>query len=246
MESKMTFHMMDYWFELTKAEFVDDDLFDLNDKIKIKQASFEAIVKELEKYNLSTTSDDVKGIAFEKFLGRTFRGELGQFFTPRTVVDFMVEVLDPVEGEVICDPCCGSGGFLIKAFEYVRSKIEFDIKNKKEEISKFILGEDFSNNKEIADEDRAKVNPYIEALEKELDTRHSKSRLHYLANNCIYGTDANPRMAHTAKMNMIMHGDGHCGVHHRDGLLNINGIFENRFDVILTNPPLVQELKNHY
>lgn len=228
---------MDYWFELTKAEFVDDDLFDLNDKIKIKQASFEAIVKELEKYNLSTTSDDVKGIAFEKFLGRTFRGELGQFFTPRTVVDFMVEVLDPVEGEVICDPCCGSGGFLIKAFEYVRSKIEFDIKNKKEEISKFILGEDFSNNKEIADEDRAKVNPYIEALEKELDTRHSKSRLHYLANNCIYGTDANPRMAHTAKMNMIMHGDGHCGVHHRDGLLNINGIFENRFDVILTNPP---------
>jgi type I restriction enzyme M protein len=38
-------------------------------------------------------------------------------------------------------------------------------------------------------------------------------------------------------MNMIMHGDGHCGVHHRDGLLNINGIFENRFDVILTNPP---------
>ena len=44
-------------------------------------------------------------------------------------------------------------------------------------------------------------------------------------------------MAHTSKMNMIMHGDGHCGVHHRDGLLNINGIFENRFDVILTNPP---------
>ena len=54
---------------------------------------------------------------------------------------------------------------------------------------------------------------------------------------CIFGTDANPRMARTAKMNMIMHGDGHGGVHHRDGLLNINGIFENRFDVILTNPP---------
>ncbi|MBR4968548.1 MAG: SAM-dependent DNA methyltransferase, partial [Alistipes sp.] len=48
---------------------------------------------------------------------------------------------------------------------------------------------------------------------------------------------ANPRMARTAKMNMIMHGDGHGGVHHHDGLLNVNGIFENRFDVILTNPP---------
>ena len=44
-------------------------------------------------------------------------------------------------------------------------------------------------------------------------------------------------MARTAKMNMIMHGDGHGGVHHHDGLLNVNGIFENRFDIILTNPP---------
>ena len=44
-------------------------------------------------------------------------------------------------------------------------------------------------------------------------------------------------MARTAKMNMIMHGDGHGGVHHHDGLLNINGIFENHFDVIITNPP---------
>lgn len=71
------------------------------------------IVKELEVYNLSSTSDDIKGIAFEEFLGRTFRGELGQFFTPRTVVDFMVKIFDPLENETICDPCCGSGGFLI-------------------------------------------------------------------------------------------------------------------------------------
>ena len=44
-------------------------------------------------------------------------------------------------------------------------------------------------------------------------------------------------MARTSKMNMIMHGDGHGGVHHHDGLINVNGIFENRFDIILTNPP---------
>ncbi|MGN1375628.1 MAG: type I restriction enzyme HsdR N-terminal domain-containing protein, partial [Prevotella sp.] len=106
---------MYYWFELTKDEFSKDELFDTNDTIKIKESSFEAIVKELEIYNLSHTADDVKGIAFEKFLGKTFRGELGQFFTPRTIVDFMVALLDPEEGEIICDPCCGSGGFLIKA-----------------------------------------------------------------------------------------------------------------------------------
>ena len=235
--SKDDIPYMDYWFELTKAEFEKDDLFDPNDTIKIKQASFEAIVKELQKYNLSTTSDDVKGIAFEKFLGKTFRGELGQFFTPRTIVDFMVELLDPQEGEIICDPCCGSGGFLIKAFEYVREKIEQDIKTQKEQITKSLLGDDYDLDSEASDEERAKINPYIEILERELDAKHEGGRLHHLANDCIFGTDANPRMAHTSKMNMIMHGDGHCGVHHRDGLLNINGIFENRFDVILTNPP---------
>lgn len=69
-------------FEKTKQQFANDHLFDDNAKIEIRENSFEQIVKELEIYNLSTTSDDVKGIAFEKFLGKTFRGELGQFFTP--------------------------------------------------------------------------------------------------------------------------------------------------------------------
>ena len=66
--------------------------------------------------------------------------------------------------------------------------------------------------------------------------------MYQLSRNCIYGTDANPRMARTSKMNMIMHGDGHGGVHHHDGLLNVNGIFEERFDVILTNPPFGQNV----
>ena len=160
---------------LREAEFAKDDLFEPNDTIKIKQTSFESIVKELEKYNLSTTSDDVKGIAFEKFLGKTFRGELGQFFTPRTIVDFMVELLDPQEGEIICDPCCGSGGFLIRAFEYVREKIEQDIKYQKEQITKSVFGENISSESETSDEERAKINPYIEALERELNTSYAQS-----------------------------------------------------------------------
>ena len=229
---------MDYWFELTKSEFDKDDLFDPNDTIKIKQASFEAIVEELEVYNLSHTADDIKGIAFEKFLGKTFRGELGQFFTPRTIVDFMVALLDPEEGEIICDPCCGSGGFLIKAFEYVREKIENDIQKAKEQIKTQLYDENYESlgEKKRAEVDE-RVNQYFTVLNQELDTAKDGSRLKQLSHDCIFGTDANPRMARTAKMNMIMHGDGHGGVHHHDGLLNVNGIFENRFDVILTNPP---------
>lgn len=225
-------------FEQTKEDFKDDDLFEASEIIRIRENSFEAIVEELQIYNLSTTSDDVKGIAFEQFLGRTFRGELGQFFTPRTVVDFMVKVLDPEEGEIICDPCCGSGGFLIKAFEYVRAKIEQEIHEEKERIKLLYFDEAFDKmpekEKEKVDEI---VNDLFAKLNAELDINNEKSRLRVLSYDCIFGTDANPRMSRTAKMNMIMHGDGHGGVHHNDGLLNVNGIFENRFDVILTNPP---------
>lgn len=230
-------------FETTKIEFKDDHLFEESDEIKIRENSFVQILEKLENFNLSDTQDDVKGIAFEQFLGTTFRGELGQFFTPRTIVDFMTEILDPQEGEVICDPTCGSGGFLIKAFEYVRDKIESDVRRHKDELRSDIEGSDFENKTE---EEQIKISQAIDdmqlALNTELDTSIEGSRMYILSRNCIYGTDANPRMARTSKMNMIMHGDGHGGVHHHDGLLNVNGIFEERFDVILTNPPFGQNV----
>ena len=237
---------MQFLFRSTKEQFKDDKLFEQNEIIKIRENSFEQILEKLQNYNLSDTQDDVKGIAFEEFLGTTFRGELGQFFTPRTIVDFMVHILDPQEGEVICDPTCGSGGFLIKAFEYVREKIERDIKAAKDSLRHQLEGDDYESKSE---DEQLKINKHIDEMQqklnKELDTQQKgneeknipQSRMYALSHDCIYGTDANPRMARTSKMNMIMHGDGHGGVHHHDGLLNVNGIFEERFDVILTNPP---------
>ena len=225
-------------FEKTKQDFKEDNLFDPNDTIRIRETSFEKIVEELQIYNLSHTSDDVKGIAFEKFLGRTFRGELGQFFTPRTIVEFMVAALDPQEGEYVCDPCCGSGGFLIRAFEYVREQIEDELEERKEEIKAQLIPDNYDDLKAKDQETiDAKVSDAFAKMNYEVDISNEKGRLRSLSFNCIYGTDANPRMARTAKMNMIMHGDGHGGVHHHDGLLNINGIWDGRFDVILTNPP---------
>ena len=93
-------------FNTTKIEFKDDHLFEESDEIKIRENSFIQILEKLQNFNLSDTQDDVKGIAFEQFLGTTFRGELGQYFTPRTIVDFMTEILDPQEGEVICEQRC--------------------------------------------------------------------------------------------------------------------------------------------
>jgi type I restriction enzyme M protein len=217
-------------FEQVKSTYKDDGIFDDNEKIKIRESSFEAIVTELQIYNLTSTSADVKGIAFEKFLGRTFRGELGQFFTPRTIVDFIVDLLEPTENELICDPCAGSGGFLIKVFETVKKQIDDEYVKLKTKKQKEVFGQNLENidNKDLQE----KYENFLTKTNKEQDNRINK-----LSHKSIFGTDANPRMARVSKMNMIMHGDGHNGIHHNDGLLNINGIFRNRFDVIITNPP---------
>ncbi len=217
-------------FEDVKKEFEADNIFDENEKIKLREKSFEQIVKELQIYNLTSTSADVKGIAFEKFLGRTFRGEIGQFFTPRVIVDFMVDLLEPSEGELICDPCAGSGGFLIKTFESISKNINDEFIIIKKEKQKEIFGERLENI-----DDEKLQNQYEEFLET--TNKSQENRIQKLSHKSIFGTDANPRMARVSKMNMIMHGDGHNGIHHNDGLLNVNGIFRGRFDLIVTNPP---------
>ena len=140
----------------------------------------------------------------------------------------MVEFLNPKENELICDPCVGSGGFIIKAFENIKDKVENEYRQLKLKKRKEIFENDEFDNEE-------KQKEYEEIIKK-LNIEEEE-RLKKLSCCAIFGTDANPRMARVAKINMIMHGDGHNGIHHHDGLLNVNGIFKNRFDVILTNPP---------
>ncbi len=82
-------------FRQTKDAYREDRIFDERERLNLKLATGREIVSLLERYNLSDTSEDVKGIAFERFLGRTFRGEIGQFFTPRTIVEFMVRMVEP-------------------------------------------------------------------------------------------------------------------------------------------------------
>ena len=228
-------------FDETKLAYRADKIFEPDERINLRSATVEGIVLKLESYNLSETSEDVKGIAFERFLGGTFRGEIGQFFTPRPVVEFIVRMLDPLEGERICDPASGSGGFLIRCFEIIREAIAADV----DALYRAFCTRIDKKKITLAKKAEAKRKEY-QRLQEQLDpysnpdkyvSDHKRSRIWKLSNLCIYGTDANDRMARTSKMNMIMHGDGHGGVHHHNGLLNVNGIFEERFQVIATNPP---------
>jgi len=224
-------------FEQAKAYYKVDDLFVATDKLDISEEAFRRIVKQLERFDFSETGDDIKGLAFEKFLGATFRGELGQFFTPRPVVEFMVGLLNPQEGELICDPAAGSGGFLICAFEHVRAQIIADIQRQKDEERARIEALTLPKEKkeQLLDEAFLRLNKELLASDdnnKPIDTRVGR-----LTWRCIYGADAESRAARTAKMNMIMHSGGYSGIHHHDGLLDIDGIFDGRFDLVLTNPP---------
>ncbi len=225
-------HPLNTLFRQTKESYEEDKIFEKDEEIRLRPATGREIVKRLERYNLSDTSEDIKGIAFERFLGKTFRGEIGQFFTPRTIVEFMIRMVDPKERDIICDPASGSGGFLIRFFEIVREQILADADAQYQAFKREIQKKQFPVFK-TAELLRNK----FDEIQMTIDQLKPGSRLWTLANRCIYGTDANDRMARTSKMNMIMHGDGHGGVHHHDGFININGIFEGRFNIILTNPP---------
>lgn len=95
------------------------------------------IVSKLEPFSFIRTGDDIKGTVYEVFLKATLRGEFDQYFTPRELVDFMVQFADPDIGDVILDPACGSGGFLIQAFNYVNQKINASGSSEIENNNKF-------------------------------------------------------------------------------------------------------------
>lgn len=220
-------------FEETKKEFGKGEIFKEDEKINLKKESVKQIIQKLQKYNLSATSADIKGIAFEKFLGNTFRSDNGMFFTPRTIVEFMIDMLSPEEGKIVCDPACGSGGFLIRYFQKVQDGIlkslDADYQKKKAEVKQ--------NKKLKAKEKSEKILKLFNDYEKSADIFIKDTRLWNLANKCIFGADANERMARTSKMNMIMHGDGHGGIKHQNGFINKYEIQDEHFDYIFTNPP---------
>lgn len=112
-------------------------------KLELPDAMIFRIVEHLQDISLRNTDLDAKGRAFENFLGKLFRGEYGQYFTPRQIVEFMVEVIDPDEDDYLIDPACGSGGFLLYSMRHVLNKVTEKYKEDKETINR--LNWDFSH-----------------------------------------------------------------------------------------------------
>ncbi|HEF3553269.1 TPA: N-6 DNA methylase [Campylobacter upsaliensis] len=161
------------------------------------------LVENLEGISLSETELDIKGKVFQKFFADFFKGIAGQYFTPLNIVRFMVECFDIRQDDLVLDPSCGSGGFLLQTLQYMQEK------------------------------------------SKKLKKKEAQKRFwHSFAEKNLYGIEISGGISQTAKMNMIIHDDGHTNVITADGLdsfenfIRKNNKFQkNTFNFIFTNPP---------
>ena len=104
------------------------DVFAIDEQITIGDDGLATVVNELQIFRFLAGDEteqvyDVIGTAFEVYVATHLKGNRGQYFTNRLVVNLMVAMLDPNERDIIFDPACGSGGFLIACLRYVRQKI---------------------------------------------------------------------------------------------------------------------------
>lgn len=181
----------------------DPEVF--TESIKVDDRVLRTVVSHLEAINLNKTDLDVKGVAFEQFMDGFFKGDFGQYFTPRPIIEFAVKMMKPEHDWDVLDSSCGSGGFLLYALDYMRKQAE-----------------------DYYDKDSVDYYNYW----------------HDFASKHLFGIEINDEIARVAKMNMIVHDDGHTNVISFDALDSIDkmhdhnpGFKKNKFDLILTNPP---------
>lgn len=103
-----------------KAKLDDKDVFQGN--LNLDPKVLYNVVEHLQGINFVDTDLDTKGVAFERFMQDFFKGKMGQFFTPRQLVQFVVKMLDIKKEDKVLDPASGSGGFLLNALDLVRYK----------------------------------------------------------------------------------------------------------------------------
>jgi type I restriction enzyme M protein len=138
--------------------------FNKGEELGLSLETIKYVVERLEGFDLSNIDEDLNGRMFEIFLRAAVRGrELGQYFTPRDVVKFMVKLAQPNEHTKVLDACCGSGGFLIESLAYMINSLPKNIsEQKKEELLKkiredLIIGVD----KEEKVSRLARINMYV-------------------------------------------------------------------------------------
>jgi type I restriction enzyme M protein len=105
-----------------KAKQEDMEVF--KEDIKLESEKVYTVVEHIQSISFNKTDLDTKGVAFETFMTDFFKGQMGQYFTPREIIKFCVKMMDPTKSQVVLDPASGSGGFLLNALDYVKEYAE--------------------------------------------------------------------------------------------------------------------------
>lgn len=113
---------IDKLFENVKGDY--PAIFRANDAVDLNPRVLAYLVSQLQMYSLLESDIDVKGRAYEEIVGSNLRGDRGEFFTPRNICKMAVAMLEPGEKQLVLDPACGTGGFLITAMNHVIAKIQ--------------------------------------------------------------------------------------------------------------------------
>ncbi len=215
-----------------REQELEPDVF--TDKINIEPPILAQVVEHLQEISLDRTELDTKGVAFEEFMGGFFKGDFGQYFTPRELIGFAVEVLNPEKKQLVLDPACGSGGFLLYALDHVRRQ-----------ATKKFPGEQGGDGKLESTRhhsfwhDFAKNNLFGIEINEEL-TRVAKMNMliHDGGHTNIIGHDALDFFEHTKNA------EGEPNGETPSCLYNCNKTLQTgKFDIILTNPPFGSVVK---
>ncbi len=174
--------------------------------------------------DLPILEGDTKGDLYEYLLSKlSTAGVAGQFRTPRHIIRAMVEMVDPKPDETICDPACGTAGFLTQSVDYLKKKYTSE------------------GLEELERDDNGQ--PILDAHDNQVyhypgDLLHPYQE--HLNNKMFHGFDFDATMLRIAAMNMLLHNiDSPC-IEFKDTLSeqgNVAKDYKDAFDVILANPP---------
>jgi len=191
-------------------DFFSDARFQIPDGVILRD-----VVDKLRDISFIELDADVKGDLYEYLLNQlATSGKAGQFRTPRHIIRTIVQLVNPQIGETILDPACGTGGFLLGAYEWIKT-CNSDPNN---------IIESKNGNGQI--------------IKKGPGDKLSPTQWQFLQTDALTGFDVDASMVKIATMNLILHGLEKSRIIRRDSIAGSPDDWdEQEYDVILTNPP---------
>lgn len=174
----------------------------------------EEIFKEIEKDATEGghAFQDIQGDVYEMLLSEiATAGKNGQFRTPRHIIKLMAELVAPQLGQRIADPACGTGGFLLGAYQYILT----DLVRKK---------------------DTAKLQKDEDGFERAAISAVLTQEIKSILDKSFVGYDIDTTMVRLGLMNMMMHGIDEPKIDYKDTLSKSYNE-DSQFDIVLANPP---------